>query len=66
MCEEKDTLLRRFFEDQLAHPIKGDWVSTVKKDLEFVGIKMSFEEVRKYSKDSFKETVKKVIRSKAQ
>ena len=65
LCENDDTLLRNFFEAQCAHPIKGDWVSTVKNDLESVGIKMSFEDIRKCSKNSFKDLVKKAIRSKA-
>ena len=65
LCEEQDTLLKRFFEAQCANPIKGDWASTVLKDLESADIKMTFEEIRKCSKDSFKDTVKKAIRSKA-
>ena len=65
LCEEEDTLLRKFFEAQCAHPIKGDWVTTVRKDLESVEIRMTFEEIRRCSKDSFKETVKEAIRSTA-
>ena len=65
LCKDDDTLLRRFFEAQCAHPIKGDWVSTVIKDLETVDIKMSFEDIRRCSKEAFKEMVKKAVRSKA-
>ena len=65
LCKNEDTLLRKFFEAQCVHPIKGDWASTVTKDLESVGLKMSFEEIRNCSKDIFKETVKKAVRSKA-
>ena len=32
--EEEDSLIRRFLEAQLDSPVKGDWVNTVREDLE--------------------------------
>ena len=57
LCEDKDSLLSRFFQAQCSEPIKGDWISTVKKDLENLSINLSFEEISKLSKQSFKTLV---------
>ena len=57
LCEDKDSLLSRFFQAQCSEPIKGDWISTVKKDLENLNINLSFEEISKLSKQSFKTLV---------
>ena len=32
--ENDETLIKKFFMAQLNNPVKGDWVSRVKKDLE--------------------------------
>ena len=58
-------MLSRFFQAQCSEPIKGDWVSTVKSDLEYLDVKLSFEEISKYSKQSFKTLVKDSVKAKA-
>ena len=65
LCEDKNSLVSRFFQAQCSEPIKGDWVSAVKKDLEHVDIKLSFEEISNYSKKSFKTLVKDSVKKKA-
>ena len=60
--EAEDSLLRRFFEAQLSNPVKGDWVVTVKKDLEYLGINQTFLEIAQMSKTH----VKKMIREKVE
>lgn len=60
--EEEDSLLRRFFEAQISNPVKGDWVVTVKKDLEDLGINQTFLEFARMSKTH----AKKMIREKVE
>ena len=61
LCQEEDSLIKRFFKAQCSQPVKGDWVSTVKKDLEFLKITMTFEQIKNKSKGDFKEIVRKFI-----
>ena len=65
LCQDEDSLISRFFAAQCADPIKGDWASTVKKDLEFLNIDLSFEEISSYSKKAFKLIVKDAVKAKA-
>ena len=65
LCQDEDSLISRFFAAQCADPIKGDWASTVKKDLEFLNINLSFEEISSYSKKAFKLIVKDAVKAKA-
>ena len=64
LCEDQNSLLSRFFKAQCSEPIRGDWASTVKKDLEFLNIKLSFDEIASYSKSAFKALVKDSVRKK--
>ena len=64
LCEDKNSLLSRFFKAQCLEPIRGDWASTVKNDLEFLNIKLSFDEIASYSKSAFKALVKDSVRKK--
>ena len=65
LCQDPDSLLGRIFRAQCADPIKGDWASTVQKDLEFLNIKLSFDEIANYSTSAFNKLVKDAIRKKA-
>ena len=65
LCEDQNSLLSRFFTAQCAEPIRGDWASTVKKDLDFLNIKLSFDEIASYSKSAFKALVKDSVKKKA-
>ena len=65
LCEDKNSLISRFFKAQCAEPIKGDWASTVMKDLDFFNIKLSFDEIARYSKSAFVSLVKDSVKKKA-
>ena len=65
LCQDHNSLLSRFFKAQCEDQIKGDWASTVKKDLEFLCIKLSFKEIAEYSKSAFKKLVKDSVKRKA-
>ena len=54
---EKD-LLRNFFEIQSKYPAKNDWCLTVREDLAYFNINLSFEDIKIMSKDSFSKLVK--------
>ena len=56
-----DELLSKFFEAQIDSPQSGDWILTVKEDLEHIGMTLSFEEIKTMKKDTFKNMVKKLI-----
>ena len=63
--QNKEDLLFKFFEAQNRYPQKGDWVAQVKKDLIEVNLDVSFDEISKISKYSFKLKVKEAITRKA-
>ena len=65
LSQDEDSLLSRFFDAQFEDPIKGDWASTVKRDLEFLNIKLTFKEISSYSKKAFKLLVKDAVKAKA-
>ena len=65
LCQDEDSLLSKFFAAQCADPIRGDWASTVKRDLELLNIKLSFKEISSYSKRAFKLLVKDAVKAKA-
>ena len=48
--EEDDTLLNRFFIAQLNHPLKGDWVSQVKSDMNELDIDYTFDSKKMFQK----------------
>ena len=55
-------MVQRFFKAQCSEPIKGDWASTVKKDLDFLNINLSFDGIAKVA---FNALVKDAVRKKA-
>ena len=65
LCQDEDSLLSKFFAAQCADPIKGDWASTVKRDLKFLDINLSFQDISSYSKKAFKLIVKDAVKAKA-
>ena len=44
---------------------KKDWVSTVYKDLEYLGLKVSFSEIEVMGNSTYKKLIKKKIREQA-
>ena len=63
--DKEGSLLKTFFEAQCDQPIKGDWVSTVKKDMADLNIQMSFEEIADIPKEAFKKLVKEKVHKSA-
>ena len=63
--EDKDSLLRTFFTAQRESPVRGDWVMTVTKDMEELGINLTMEEIAGISKLRFKEIIKNKVETKA-
>ena len=57
--QNEDNMLSKFFQAQCESPIRGDWVLTVKQDLEDLGLKMNFDKIKDFSKEAFKDMVKK-------
>ena len=58
----EDSLLSQFFQAQCDSPTKGDWVSSVYQDLEDLGLKLNFDQIKTCSKEAFKDIVKKNIK----
>ena len=55
-------MVKEFLKTQSINPKKKDYVSTVNKDLEYLGIKLSFSEIEIMGKSTYKKLIKKKIR----
>ena len=60
-----DSLLYTFFQTQCIKPVKNDWASTVKTDLEILKISKSESEIKSMSEFVFSKIVKKAVRKEA-
>ena len=63
--ENNDALIRNVFDAQRKSPLKGDWVNTVKEDLESLNIDKTFEDIEQMEKESFKTLVRERVRHTA-
>ena len=63
--ENNDALIRNVFDAQRKSPLKGDWVNTVKEDLESLNIDQTFEDIEQMEKESFKTLVRERVRQTA-
>ena len=63
--ENKDSLLQNFFKAQEKSPVKGDWVLRVKKDLEELGLNMTFLEIAWTPKSNLKKITREKVKSAA-
>ena len=63
--QNESSLVKQFLKTQSINPKKKDWVSTVNKDLEYLGIKLSFSEIEIMGKSTYKKLIKKKIREQA-
>ena len=59
--EDKNSLIRRFFNAQLANPGKNDWILTVETNLEDLEIVLDVDQIEKTTKNQFKFLVENVI-----
>ena len=60
-----DELVKQFFDVQVKYPVKNDWVLSVKSDLKTLNINLTFDEIKKETKDYFSKLVKAKVRSGA-
>ena len=65
LSQNEDSLLSRFLQAQCDSPTRGDRVSTVRQDFDNLGIKVDFDQIRCYTKETFKELVKKHVKTSA-
>ena len=63
--QDEESQLYKFFKLQQNNPIKGDWVSTVIKDLSDLKIFQKLDEIRAMSRNKFKNLIKSRIQTKA-
>ena len=63
--EDENSRVFRFFKLQLEQPSKNDWVSTCNNDLKKLGISESLDQIRKMSKNDFKQILKTRIKINA-
>ena len=62
--EDPQSLIHKFFQTQLKNSSRGDWVTTVLSDLEYLNIKQSLETIKSMKKGSFMNIVKERIKNK--
>ena len=64
--QDPKSMINRFFHTQLRQRTKRDWVSTVLRDLDYLGMEgMNMEDIRIMKKSDFMKKVKKEIDLKA-
>jgi hypothetical protein len=63
--QNESSLVKQFLKTQSINTKKKDWVSTVKKDLEYLELKLSFSEIEVMGKATYKKLIKKKIREQA-
>ena len=54
----------RMYHLQLENPKRGDWASTCRKNMEDLNVNLSNEEIRKMSKNVFKNLIRKKCKEK--
>ena len=63
--ENENSRMYKFFRLQSDNPVKGDWVSSVLKDLQVLDIKKSFSEIKIMSVETFKDLLRRKLRQQA-
>ena len=56
---------KKNIEDLEAEPVKGDWITTVKEDIEELDLNLTFEQIKAFTKETFKEKVKEHVKASA-
>ena len=65
LTQDENSRLYQFFKLQVDQPTRGDWVSTVIKDLEEFEITQTFEEIKQMSKSQFSNILKLKVKQNA-
>ena len=63
--DKDNSLLSSIFRAQCNQPVKGDWITTVREDIKELDINLTFEQIKSFSKEAFKEKVKNHVKSSA-
>ena len=63
--QRENSLLSNFFNAQCENPTRGDCVTQAKADINKLNMDLNFSEIRDFSKDAFKDLVKKHVRATA-
>ena len=65
LSDKEDSLLSKVFRAQCEKPVRGDWVNTVRNDLQKLNIHLDFERIKSHTKESFKRLVKEHVNTEA-
>ena len=63
--EKESSLLYQFLNAQMEEPLRGDWWSTVRSDLEDLMLDLSVHEIKIMSRDKFKTLINTTVKSRA-
>ena len=63
--ENTESLIYRFVMTQYENPIKGDWMSSCLRDLKYLNISLTIENIKAMKKNHFKRMLKESIENKA-
>ena len=63
--QPEEATIRKIFNLQFEKPIRGDWVSTCKKDIKKLNLKITFEEIKCVKKKQFTQILKEKIKEEA-
>ena len=63
--ENANSLISKFLKTQMENPSKQDWIKTVEKDLVFLDIFLSYEDIKELSSTQFKSFLDRIIEDKA-
>merc|ERR1711954_308067 len=63
--ESTESLIYRFIMAQHENPTRGDWVSSCLRDLKYLNISLTLEDIKAMKKNVFKKILKESIRDKA-
>lgn len=63
--EPKDSLVYRFLQIMIKKPLVGDWINLVKQDLKDLEVNLNFDEIKRISKQEFKDKIKQKMFEKA-
>lgn len=63
--KDSDELTQKILKKQESEPTKGDFITLIKNDMEYLGINYDINELQTYGKDEFKVKVKNEIQKTA-
>ena len=60
--QDDESMISKVFQSQCNHQTSKDWITTIKSDLEYLGLNVNFADIKEMSKAKWKATVKQSIR----